>query len=150
MIESFRGDEGFKRLVEEILKQKIVYDDEELADALAQSCFLFNHAPNSTIISHNGTDNDFCLIISGQVSIQINGKEIAKRVSGEYVGEMAVIDPTCLRSADVVSIDEVIVARVTELAFSSLADKYPRLWRILAVDLGDKLRKLTTSVSAQN
>ena len=84
------------------------------------------------------------------MSIQINGKEIAKRVSGEYVGEMAVIDPTCLRSADVVSIDEVIVARVTELAFSSLADKYPRLWRILAVDLGDKLRKLTTSVSAQN
>jgi len=150
MIESFRGDEGFKRLVKEILKQKIVYDDEELADALAQSCFLFNHAPNSTIISHNGTDNDFCLIISGQVSIQINGKEIAKRVSGEYVGEMAVIDPTCLRSADVVSIDEVIVARVTELAFSSLADKYPRLWRVLAVDLGDKLRKLTTSVSAQN
>ncbi len=150
MIESFRGDEGFKRLVEEILKQKIVYDDEELADALAQSCFLFNHAPNSTIISHNGTDNDFCLIISGQVSIQINGKEIAKRVSGEYVGEMAVIDPTCLRSADVVSIDEVIVARVTELAFSSLADKYPRLWRVLAVDLGDKLRKLTTSVPAQN
>ena len=150
MIESFRGDEGFKRLVEEILKQKIVYDDEELADALAQSCFLFNHAPNSTIISHNGTDNDFCLIISGQVSIQINGKEIAKRVSGDYVGEMAVIDPTCLRSADVVSIDEVIVARVTELAFSSLADKYPRLWRVLAVDLGDKLRKLTTSVSAQN
>ena len=150
MIESFRGDEGFKRLVEEILKQKIVYDDEELADALAQSCFLFNHAPNSTIISHNGTDNDFCLIISGQVSIQINGKEIAKRVSGEYVGEMAVIDPTCLRSADVVSIDEVIVARVTELAFSSLADKYPRLWRVLAVDLGDKLRKLTNSVSAQN
>ncbi len=150
MIESFRGDEGFKRLVEEILKQKIVYDDEELADALAQSCFLFNHAPNSTIISHNVTDNDFCLIISGQVSIQINGKEIAKRVSGEYVGEMAVIDPTCLRSADVVSIDEVIVARVTELAFSSLADKYPRLWRVLAVDLGDKLRKLTTSVSAQN
>lgn len=150
MIESFRGDEGFKRLVKEILKQKIVYDDEELADALAQSCFLFNHAPNSTIISHDGTDNDFCLIISGQVSIQINGKEIAKRVSGEYVGEMAVIDPTCLRSADVVSIDEVIVARVTELAFSSLADKYPRLWRILAVDLGDKLRKLTTSVSAQN
>lgn len=150
MIESFRGDEGFKRLVKEILKQKIVYDDEELADALAQSCFLFNHAPNSTIISHDGTDNDFCLIISGQVSIQINGKEIAKRVSGEYVGEMAVIDPTCLRSADVVSIDEVIVARVTELAFSSLADKYPRLWRVLAVDLGDKLRKLTTSVSAQN
>ena len=150
MIESFRGDEGFKRLVEEILKQKIVYDDEELADALAQSCFLFNHAPNSTIISHNGTDNDFCFIISGQVSIQINGKEIAKRVSGEYVGEMAVIDPTCLRSADVVSIDEVIVARVTELSFSSLADKYPRLWRVLAVDLGDKLRKLTDSVSAQN
>jgi len=150
MIESFRGDEGFKRLVEEILKQKIVYDDEELADALAQSCFLFNYAPNSTIISHNGTDNDFCLIIKGQVSIQINGKEIAKRVSGEYVGEMAVIDPTCLRSADVVSIDEVIVARVTELAFSSLADKYPRLWRVIAVDLGDKLRKLTGSVSAQN
>ncbi|MFB3080189.1 MAG: cyclic nucleotide-binding domain-containing protein [Nitrosomonadaceae bacterium] len=150
MIESFRGDEGFKRLVKEILKQKIVYDDEELADALAQSCFLFNHAPNSTIISHDGTDNDFCLIISGQVSIQINGKEIAKRVSGEYVGEMAVIDPTCLRSADVVSIDEVIVARVTELAFSSLADKYPRLWRVLAVDLGDKLRKLTASVPAQN
>ena len=150
MIESFQGDEGFKRLVKEILKQKVVYDDEELADVLAQSCFLFNHAPNSTIISHNGTDNDFCLIIRGQVSIQINGKEIAKRVSGEYVGEMAVIDPTCLRSADVVSIDEVTVARVTELAFSSLADKYPRLWRVLAVDLGDKLRKLTDSVSAQN
>ncbi len=150
MLESFRGDEGFKRLVEEILKQKIVYDDEELANALAQSCFLFNHAPNSTIISHNGTDNDFCLIISGHVSIQINGKEIAQRASSEYVGEMAVIDPTCLRSADVVSIDEVIVARVTELAFSSLADKYPRLWRAIAVDLGDKLRKLTESVFTQN
>lgn len=150
MIESFRGDEGFKRLVEEILKQKIVFDNEELATALAQSCFLFNHAPNSTIISHNGTDNDFCLIISGHVSIQINGKEIAQRVSGDYVGEMAVIDPTCLRSADVVSIDEVTVARITELAFSSLADKYPQLWRILALELGARLRQLTESVSAQN
>jgi len=29
MIESFRGDEGFKRLIEEILKQKIVFDNEE-------------------------------------------------------------------------------------------------------------------------
>lgn len=149
MIESFRGDEGFKRLVEEILKQRIVFDNEELAIDLAKSCFLFNHAPNSTIISHNGTDNDFCLIISGHVSIQINGKEIGKRVSGDYVGEMAVIDPTCLRSADVVSIDEVTVARITELAFSALADNYPQLWRILALDLGSRLRQLTESVSLQ-
>jgi CRP-like cAMP-binding protein len=149
MIESFRGDEGFKRLVEEILKQRIVFDNEELAIDLAKSCFLFNHAPNSTIISHNGTDNDFCLIISGHVSIKIDGKEIGKRVSGDYVGEMAVIDPTCLRSADVVSIDEVTVARITELAFSALADNYPQLWRILALDLGSRLRQLTESVSSQ-
>lgn len=149
MIESFRGEEGFKKLVDEILKQKIVFDNEELAKALAKSCFLFNHAPNTTIISHNGTDNDFCLIIKGHVSIQINGKEIAQRVSGDYVGEMAVIDPTCLRSADVVSIDEVTVARISELAFSSLADQYPQLWRILALELGARLRQLTESVSAQ-
>ena len=148
MIESFRGEEGFKKLVEEILKQKIVFDNEELAQALAQSCFLFNHAPNSTIISHNGTDNDFCLIISGHVSIQVNGKEISQRVSGDYVGEMAVIDPTCLRSADVLSIDEVTVARITELDLGSLADKYPQLWRILALELGAILSQPTESVSA--
>jgi CRP-like cAMP-binding protein len=62
---------------------------------------------------------------------------------------MAVIDPTCLRAADVVSIDEVTVARISELAFSSLADKYPQLWRILALELGARLRQLTESVSAQ-
>jgi len=60
------------------------------------------------------------------------------------------IDPTARRSATVVAVDETIAAWVTEQQFSALADKAPRLWRRIAIDLADRLRQRGALVRARN
>jgi CRP-like cAMP-binding protein len=56
------------------------------------------------------------------------------------VGEMAVVDPDARRSASVSAVADSVVARITELEFSALADRFPRLWRRIALELASRLR----------
>jgi CRP-like cAMP-binding protein len=66
---------------------------------------------------------------------------------------MAVVDPKAHRSASVVAVTDCVVASITELQFSMLADRYPRLWRSIALELasclrdGNELRVATTKAS---
>lgn len=150
MIERFEGQEGFKRLVEAIRRQPVALNEQTIALAFAESCSLRQYSQGTALITQNATDNDICLILSGSVSIQIHGREIARRKAGQHVGELALIDPGASRSADVVSIDTVVVARIAEPTFTHLAEKHPRLWRVLALEIGERLRQRSSHVIAKN
>lgn len=150
MIERFTGQDGFKRLVDVIRKQRISLNDETIATAIARICVLNEYAPETTFIRQNADDFDIFLILSGLVSIRIHGREIAQRKAGDHVGELALIDPSARRSADVVSIDTVVVARVNEPTFADLASKHPLLWRVLAQEIGERLRQRSTHVVTKN
>jgi len=53
---------------------------------------------------------------------------------------MAVVDPNARRSASAIAAMDSVVARISEAEFSALADRFPRLWRRIAMELASRLR----------
>lgn len=102
------------------------------------------------LITQDAADNDLYFILAGRFSVQVHGREVAHRDAGQHVGEMALIDPKARRSASVVAIEESVVARVSEAAFTGLANQKPRLWRHLARELADRLRQRNVLVRPRN
>jgi CRP-like cAMP-binding protein len=139
LLDRFRGPDGKLRLVEALRTQTLVRD-EDLAVELARRVTLRAIPAGTVLITQNATDRDLFLILSGKFSVTINGRVVASRSAGEHVGEMAVVDPDARRSASVSAVADSVVARITELEFSALADRFPRLWRRIALELASRLR----------
>src|ERR1019366_428146 len=153
MISRFQGDEGKKRLITALRAQQIVQDEEPLAAELADAVQLLQiepGAPASELIKQGGTDNEIYLIISGSVSIRINGRQVATRSSGTHVGEMALIDPAARRNASVIVIQPTLFCRIAEPVFSGIAQRHPQLWRRLALELATRLRQRSALVPIPN
>jgi|SRR6185503_17636011 predicted nucleotide-binding protein len=150
MITRFQGEDGHARLITALRAQRIVLDDEALAQEIANIAPLLQVEPNAEFIRQGATDNDVYLILSGIVSVRVNGREVAVRASGFHVGEMAVIDPGFSRSASVVALEQTVMAKIAEASFSKLAEQFPQLWRRLAVELGGRLRQRGRFVSSPN
>jgi predicted nucleotide-binding protein len=153
MINRFLGSDGMPRLVAALLNQQTVQNDENLARDLAAIVSLVQIEPNCTesmFIEQGGADNDIYLILAGSVSIMVNGREKARRKSGQHVGDLAAIDPTARRSASVVAIEQTVLAKVTEPDFTRLAMKYPVVWRRLALEIAERLRQRGLEVQAPN
>jgi CRP-like cAMP-binding protein len=53
---------------------------------------------------------------------------------------MAVVDPDVVRSANVTSGCDAVIARISEPEFSALADRFPNLWRRVAQELAERFR----------
>lgn len=94
----------------------------------------------TNLIEQGASDTDLFLILSGEFSVTIDGRIVARKKAGEQVGEMAVVDPGAPRSASVNATCDSVVGRITEPDFSALADKHPRLWRRIALELASRLR----------
>ena len=150
MIERFRGDTGLPRLIEALRRQVCIGDDVTAASALAGVSELVEFLPGEFLIRQDAYDNDVYFLLSGAVSVRINGRDIAPRFAGQHVGEMAVIDPAARRSADVIAVEPVVAARVSEQAFTAFADTRPRAWRMLACELANRLRQRSTFVHARS
>ena len=119
----------------------MVRGNESLAQELADSATLQALEARQVLIEQGNADNDMFLILAGIVSIEVNGQKVAERIAGQHVGEMALIDPSAPRSATVVAAESTVVAKVSEPAFSRLANKHPALWRELAGELSARLRQ---------
>jgi CRP/FNR family cyclic AMP-dependent transcriptional regulator len=150
MIERFAGDQNRRKRIEAIKKQLIVRDDEELAVRLCDELQLSEVEPGATIIIQNSDDDDLFLIFSGRVSVQVHGREVAVSKAGEHVGEMAVIDPSAKRSASVFALEQTVVGKISESVFTKLAEEFPTLWRMLAVQLGERLRQRNDLIIQRN
>jgi predicted nucleotide-binding protein len=141
MLQRFEGAAGRQALVKALLLQPLVHGNPELAAELAGIAEIAAYDAGATVMLQGESDTEIYLVLAGRVSIQINGREVVQRGPGEHVGEMALIDPRARRSASVFAMEEAVLARVPEPAFSALADRYPELWRILARELGNRLRQ---------
>ena len=153
MITRYQGEGGQARLIAGLRAQRIISDEETLAEEIAKMASLIQLEPNtptSEFIKQGATDNDIYLILDGKVSIRVHGREVAVRVSGYHVGEMALIDSTARRSASVVAVEQTVLAKVSEASFASLANRFPQLWRRLALDLAERLRQRGRFVSSPN
>ena len=139
LLDRFRGPDGKLRLVE-VLRTQTLVRDEDLAVELARRVTLKAVPAASVLITQGSADRDLFLILSGKFSVTINGRVVASRSAGDHVGEMALVDPDARRSASVSAVADSVVARITERDFSTLADRFPRLWRRIALELATRLR----------
>ncbi|MGE0681950.1 MAG: TIR domain-containing protein [Candidatus Binatia bacterium] len=121
--------------------QRLVQDDDAVARALAKVVSLRKLEARSELISQHRSDSDLYFILSGKVEVFVNGRLVSTRTTGCHVGEMALIDPTAPRSATVKVTTETVVAQVSEPQFTPIAEKFPKLWRCLAMELATRLRE---------
>ena len=145
LLKSFQGSEGRISLTNALISQPLIRD-KDLAAAVEPYLKLDEIFSGTNLIKQGASDTDLFLILSGGFSVAINGNVVALKKAGEHVGEMAVVDPFSPRSASVTATSDSVVARITEHDFSALADKYPRLWRRIALELASRLRDGNSAV----
>ena len=150
MISRFSGEEGRARFISALRKQIILHDNDDLCSELAGQAELLQLEAGDNIIVQGDIDDEIYFLLSGQLSIVVNGREVAIRRPGEHVGEMALIDPSARRSATVVAIEQSVVAKISEASFHILADNYPRVWQLIAVELCERLRQRNKLVASTN
>lgn len=137
---SFNGHGGRQRLVEELLKQSILREDKEAATVIAEKCTVAEYSAKSSIFREGDASHYLLLILGGRVSVVVHEQEVAQRVAGQHVGEMALVDPNAPRSVSVIAIEDTMTARISEPDFTELAEHDPKLWRLLAIELAEVIR----------
>jgi predicted nucleotide-binding protein len=137
-------------LIEAVQQQHFVCGDRKFAADLASVGKIERWDVGAEITTQGGPDRDLFLILLGQFSVRVNGREMAIRTAGQHVGEMALIDPRALRSATVVAREESVTLRVSEPDFTKLALENSFAWRCLASELADRLRQRGRFVRSRN
>lgn len=130
-----------KLLANALTNQKIVAHNEEIATLMAAKSKVVEFKKGQKIITEGGSDNHMYMIIDGVVEIYVNGKAVAKRTSGDHIGEMAMLDSTSPRSADVVANEKTYCAKIKEKHFKEIANSHPVLWQKIAFELAERLRQ---------
>ena len=147
MIRRYFGATGRQQLISALLGQPTVAGERTLAQQLVAAGNLLDVNSGRKITMQGNADNDFYLIISGEVAIIINGRKVATRGPGRHVGEMALLDSTARRSASVIALERTVVLQVPEPAISSIANRHPEFWRRIAVELAVRLRERSKLIS---
>jgi CRP-like cAMP-binding protein len=93
------------------------------------------------VAEQDGGAAGFHLILDGEVSVDVSGRERARLRSGQYFGEMSLIDGKP-RSATVRAEAPTTTFALTSWQFLPLLDEYPSISRALLVELSGRLRRV--------
>src|SRR5580704_6751435 len=124
VVQRFRGSTGKRRLAETLLSQSILSGSLSVSTAICNRLKLFEVPANYQLIAQGSQGNDLFFIISGSVRILVNGRQIAIRHANQHVGEMALLDRTAVRSADVVTAETCVIGRISEMDFTRIANRH--------------------------
>ena len=140
-----------KTLTRVLLQQHIVQHEEEIAAFIAEHGELVQFTDGDTLIDHGSYDQDVFFIITGQVNLFVYGNRFPyTRGAGISVGEMSAIDPTLPRSAPVKAIEDTVTVKLSADNFNQLAETYPKIYRLLAIDLAHRLNQRNLMIQRQN
>lgn len=139
MLHKFEGDKGRGPLLEAIAKQPIVAGNHALAEEIAGLVMVRAVPVGTTLIEQADEDNDLFLIFEGEFQILVDGVVVAKRGAGDYVGEIAAIQPEFKRTASVVAKSDAVVGKLTEAVLADLGDRYPIVYKAMAQQLAAHL-----------
>ena len=107
--------------------------------------------PNQTITRQGDAGDTLYVVVQGQVSVQVDNREVAVLSEGEHFGELALID-TDPRSATVVARGFGHLLTIERDALREYCMMEPALgnlvlWKLIAT-LGQRLRRMNTQLSA--
>lgn len=141
MLERFQGREGRAVLLNALRSQFLVDGSSELAEMIAAASQVQEFAPGAPLFTQGERGSHLLFILAGQVSVQVDGEEVATVGAGIHVGEIALLHPFQGRSATVKAKETVVAAQISAQKFSDIAKNYPELWRRIAIELSRRLVK---------
>ncbi len=95
--------------------------------------------PGKVIVAAGDLAEDFYLLLQGKADLALSGKRKAVLDSGDYFGEMAVLDGEP-RSATITAQTHISALRIERSDFLRLLDTYGSIGRKIAVELSKRLR----------
>jgi CRP-like cAMP-binding protein len=90
----------------------------------------------------------FFFILEGETSVTVGGEEVATLKRGEYVGELALLDPDGPRTATVTAKTDVVLAAMTAWQFRPFVVAHPEVAWTLLQRLARRLREAQSPVEA--
>ncbi len=105
-------------------------------------------AAGDTIVGEGTGGVAFFFVLEGETSVTVGGEEVATLGRGEYVGELALLDPEGPRSATVTAKTDVVLAAMSAWQFRPFVLAHPEVaWRLLQ-RLARRLREAQSAVEA--
>lgn len=150
MKQRYLGVDGRKNLVAALKKQKVAAGSEAAAEDMAKTGELVEVAAGKALIDQGAADQDVYLIVAGALDIEVNGRPIATRISGDHVGEMAAMQPEQRRTASVVAREDSVALRLSHDQIVKLGEHHPQIWRTFANELAGRLQQRNKLVKAIN
>ena len=119
-------------------------------EALARECRWRRFAADQRVVSREAPDNDVYLIVSGRVRVtafSAGGRQVTfgDLHGGEWFGDFAAIDGLS-RSADVVAVDDTLVASMAPAVFLRLLHEHVAVGDRMLLRLVNSIRELTERV----
>jgi CRP/FNR family cyclic AMP-dependent transcriptional regulator len=90
----------------------------------------------------------FFFILEGETSVTVGGEEVATLKRGDYVGELALLDPDGPRTATVSAKTDVVLAAMTAWQFRPFVVAHPEVAWTLLQRLARRLREAQSPVKA--
>ena len=90
----------------------------------------------------------FFFILDGETSVSVDGEEVATLKRGDYVGELALLDPEGPRSATVTAKTDVVLAAMSAWQFRPFVLAQPEVAWTLLQRLARRLREAQAPISA--
>ena len=122
----------------------------EALEDIARQCRWRRFPAGQQVISRDATDSDVYLIVSGHIRVtafSASGRQVGygEMHTGQWFGDFAAIDGLS-RSADVVAIEETLVASMNPALFRSLLHAYPQVRDRMLLRLVACVRELTDRI----
>ena len=96
-----------------------------------------------TVLAREGTvGKEFAVILSGSATISREGKELATIGTGDYFGEIALLDGVT-RTATVTAAEDSTIEVLDRRAFRSLLDEFPQMSRTMLLGLTHRIVELS-------
>ncbi len=109
-------------------------------EALGRAADAVTVEAGTRLVEEGGTGREFFIVLSGEVSVQLRGQEVAVLKEGEWFGELAIIDPAP-RDATVTALTPCELLVIDARRFGPLLEKVPLLAHKIMVGLARRLRE---------
>jgi CRP/FNR family cyclic AMP-dependent transcriptional regulator len=105
-------------------------------------------AAGDTIVGEGTGGVAFFFILEGETSVTVGGEEVASLGRGEYIGELALLDPDGPRTATVTAKTDVVLAAMSTWQFRPFILAHPEIAWTLLQRLARRLREAQNPVRA--
>ena len=98
--------------------------------------------PGMVVVKQGSPDSGLQVILDGTATVSVNGEDVAALTSGDYFGEISLIDAAPRSATVIAGLEGARMFSVSPLAFSQLLDAHPGVSRTLLNVLTARIRRI--------